>query len=184
MRIGLDLDGVCYNYSATACYLLNHYKGYGLDWTETNSWDWLQEQVKNNDWQWLWSEGVRKGLFRYGSLVKGAAEGVKELSDIGDICVITSRPNSAVTDTLEWLAFMRFPVKEFHIMSKGESKATVKPDIAIDDKIENILDYNNSQIDTILFDQKYNWNYPETIYNRRAYDWNGVVDKVRSYANG
>lgn len=181
MRIGLDLDGVCYNYSATACFLLNHYKGYNLDWTETNSWDWLQQQVSNNDWQWLWSGGINEGLFRYGSLVKGAAEGIKELSRIGDICVITSRPVSARNDTLEWLAFMKFPIKEVHILSNGEAKSDVLPDIGIDDKPSNIEDYASAGIQPIIFTQKYNKDF-DFKYTKRANNWYEVVQQVKEYA--
>ena len=176
-RIALDLDGVCYNYSATAVFLLNHYKGYNLDWTETNSWDWLKEQVSNNDWLWLWSGGVREGLFRYGSLIKGAAEGVKELSKFGKICAVTSRPTSAINDTLEWLAFMKWPVAEVHILSNGENKAQVRPDLAIDDAPHNIEDYVLSDIPSILFMQKHNRWYTGFHDNLmyRAEGWKDVL---------
>lgn len=158
-KIALDLDGVVYNYSATACYLMNHYKGYNLDWTETNSWNWLQSQVSNNDWQWLWSGGVKEGLFRYGHLIKGAAEGVKELSKLGKIIVVTSRPTNAIQDTLDWLSFMKFPVSGVHILSNGENKGTIKADVAIDDKPENIEDYAAAGTPVIIFTQKYNEGY-------------------------
>lgn len=158
-RIALDLDGVCYNYSATACFLLNHYKGYNLDWTLTNDWDWLLKQISKEDWKWLWDGGVKEGLFRYGSIIKGAAEGVKELAKMGKIVVVTSRPTNAIQDTLDWLAFMKIPVAELHIMSHGQNKAVVKPDVAIDDGPHNIKDYLDAGIETIVFKQPYNEMY-------------------------
>lgn len=153
-RIALDLDGVVYNYSATACYLLNHYKGYNLDWTHTASWDWLKDQVDNNDWQWLWSDGIKEGLFRYGHLIKGAAEGVKGLVKLGKVAAVTSRPPTAVQDTLDWLAYMKFPISEVHITQ--ENKANLRPDIAIDDGPHNIKDYTDAGIPSILFVARYN----------------------------
>lgn len=181
-RIVLDIDGVLYNYSATACFLLNHYKGYDLDWTETNDWNWLQGQVSNNDWQWLWSGGVKEGLFRYGSLIKGAAEGVKELSKLGKLCIVTSRPTTAVNDTLDWLAFMKFPVSEIHILSHGESKGTIKADVAIDDKPENVESFCLAGTPSVLFSQSYNedyngwWSNPPLV---RADGWPETITKVK-----
>lgn len=173
-RIALDLDGVCYNYSATACYLLNHYKGYKLDWTKTSSWGWLQTQVSNNDWQWLWSGGVKEGLFRYGNIIKGAAEGVKELAKMGKIVVVTSRPTNAIQDTLDWVSFMKFPVAELVIMSHGENKAKTNPDIAIDDGPKNIEDYVNAGVATVAFDQPYNQDVGVKNFYR-AKGWEDVV---------
>lgn len=173
-RIALDLDGVCYNYSATACLLLNHYKGYNLDWKQTSSWGWLQTQVSNNDWLWLWSAGVREGLFRYGSLYKGAAEGVKELAKMGKLVVVTSRPTTAIQDTLDWLSFMRFPIAELHILSHGQNKADIKPDVAIDDGPQNVADYLNAEIPIIMYVHKYN----EHLTDKRIWlapDWKQVV---------
>lgn len=173
-RIALDLDGVAYNYSATACYLLNHYCGYSLDWKETSSWDWLKAQVSKEDWAWLWSGGVKQGLFRYGSLMKGAAEGVKELAKLGSLVVVTSRPTTAVQDTLDWLSFMRFPVTELHIMSHGQNKATVNPDVAIDDGPTNITDYVKAGIPIIIYDHKYNRD-SDADGTVRAKNWDDVV---------
>ena len=183
-RIGLDLDGVCYNYSATACMLLNHYKGYNLDWTQTDSWDWLKSQVSNNDWQWLWSQGVKEGLFRYGNIIKGAAEGVKELAKMGKIAVVTSRPDSARLVTLDWLSFMEFPISELHIMGHGQNKSTTKVDVAIDDAPHVAEDYIQAGIPVVLFDRKYNQMVPEQTLLYRAYDWKDVVKKTMMILNG
>ncbi len=181
-RIALDLDGCVYNYSATAVYLLNHYRGYSLNWEETNSWDWLEKQIKISDWDWLWCSGLRQGLFRYGSLIKGAAEGVKELAKMGKIVVVTSRPANAVQDTLDWLSFMKFPVVELHMLEHGEDKSKVKPDIAIDDNPTQLMNYNKAGIPTIIFDQLYNKDIELPLpdnYTFRATSWNEVVHAAR-----
>lgn len=185
-RIALDLDGVVYNYSATACYLLNHYKGYKLNWEETNSWDWLKEQVNNNDWQWLWTGGIKEGLFRYGHLIKGAAEGVKELVKLGKVAAVTSRPPTAVQDTLDFLAYMRFPISEVHI-TQG-NKADLKPDVAIDDGPHNIIDYLTAGIPTIQYMRKYNAHVLNTDINRHilypANDWKDVIHFTKEIVSG
>ncbi|MGI0010139.1 MAG: 5' nucleotidase, NT5C type [Nitrosopumilaceae archaeon] len=183
-RIGLDLDGVCYNYSATACYLLNHYKEYDLDWTDTNSWNWLKDQIKKEDWDWLWSAGVKEGLFRYGSLFKGTAEAVKEISKLGKIVVITSRPDSAINDTIEWLAYMKFPVSELHIVGNGQNKAEFKPDVAIDDAPHNVLNYLKAGIDTVMPIRKYNKHCIGVDYQSEAFfipvsSWDETIKFVK-----
>lgn len=179
-RIALDLDGVCYNYSATACYLLNTYKGYNLDWTHTDSSEWLKEQVKNNDWQWLWTGGIKEGLFRYGNLFKGAVEGIKELAKVGEIVVITSRPKVAAQDTYDWLSYMKIPASEVHIM-QDRSKAEIAPDIAIDDSPKNILQYLDANIPTVVYDHKYNQG---VLGGYRAKTWLDVVDTVKNILHG
>lgn len=199
-KIALDLDGVVYNYSSTACFLLNHHRGTNLNWEETNSWNWLQNQVSKQDWDWLWDNGVEKGLFRYGHLIKGAREGVEELAKLGKLIVVTSRPPRAVQDTLDWLAFMRFPIEGLHIVDSKADKSDVEAfDLAIDDKSENVLKYLAKQIPTIVYGQKYNeelqtglvydkeptrtrfWNYDNL---HRADDWGQVVAQATRILNG
>src|SRR5688572_21456774 len=159
MRIGLDLDGVVYNWDKTARYMLRTMRGYpkhdprcGEDeefdlvikprkgaYPEypcsgcaplaypAKHWDYIKDNVKPEDEDWLWRDGVKLGLFRYGHLYSGAIEGVRELATIGDIVVITKRPKSAVQDTLDWLSYLKLPFAEIHMLHEpGAKKSAVK----------------------------------------------------------
>lgn len=147
IRIGLDVDGVMYQWDKTARYMLRTERGYSKDGPlgqPGTHWNSLQENVSKEDWQWLWGTGVKMGLFRYGHLYKGTIEAVRTLSTLGDVVVITHRPRSAVQDTLDWLSYLRLPFQEVHCLTSGELKSRVTPHCAlyVDDKPENIEDYH------------------------------------------
>lgn len=157
LRFGIDVDGVLYHFHKTAVYMLNSQRGYSLDVNDWSEWDWLKHQVKNNDYQWLWSAGVKNGLFRYGHMYKGAIEGLHALSALGDVVIITHRPKAAVQDTMDWLSFFKMPVTEVYLMTEGQAKSAVKCDLYVDDKVENIKDYlYNTKGVALLWDRPWN----------------------------
>jgi uncharacterized HAD superfamily protein len=146
VRIGLDIDGVMYKWDKTARYMLRDvlpnspYKE-SLQ-CESQGWDWIKENVAPEHWQWLWTEGVRLGLFRYGHLYPGTIQAVRRLAEIGDVILITHRPKEAVTDTLAWLGVMHMPLSGLHLLTNVEPKSWVRPqcDVYLDDKPDNIVD--------------------------------------------
>jgi uncharacterized HAD superfamily protein len=148
VRVGLDIDGCMYKWDATARYMLcdvlpnSPYKE--VLQQESTSWNWIQGQVAPEHWQWLWTEGVRLGLFRYGHLYKGTIQAVRTLAARGhEVVLITHRPKSAITDTLAWLALLDLPISGLHILTNQEPKSLVEPqcDAYIDDKVENVEDF-------------------------------------------
>lgn len=147
MKIAVDLDGVCYEWSRTARYMLREYLGLDIH-GEAQTWDWnIDEGVSKPDWDWLWSDGVKQGLFRYGHMVKGARLGLESLIRQGHtIEIATHRPANAVNDTLDWLSlyFRDIPVHGIHILSNGEPKSSVACDLLIDDKMQNATEWVKS----------------------------------------
>lgn len=192
---GLDLDGVWYNFCKTANWMLRRRieeKGARPPECLYRPWNYWSEPIENTnpaDWEWLWTDGVKKGLFRYGHVIEGAIEGVQELCEIGRVAVVTHRPAAAVHDTLAWLAFMgdKAPLSGVVFQSNGEKKSEVtpRPDVYIDDATHvarDILDNTDSQV--ILFDspenqdfdpQQYPWASARHRRVVRARDWPAVV---------
>lgn len=147
MRIGVDIDGVMYEWSKTARYMLREilpnspYTKDGPLGIESLSWNYIQENISTDHWKWLWSEGVRLGLFRHGHMYPGTIKAIRQLADLGDVIAITHRPKSAVEDTAAWLSYHRLPLAGVHILTNQEPKTTVeKCDFYIDDKPENCSD--------------------------------------------
>lgn len=146
MRIGLDIDGVMYKWDKTARYMLRDvlpnspYKETLQQ--ESQYWDWIKKNVSAEHWEWLWNDGVRLGLFRYGHLYPGTIQAVRKLAEIGDVVLITHRPRVAVTDTLAWLGLLNLPLSGLHLLTNSEPKSIVQPqcDVYLDDKPENIED--------------------------------------------
>ena len=190
MRVGVDVDGVLYEWEKTARYLLRTQSGYSNAAPlkrESDCWDYIQQVVNPEDWDWLWAEGVGLGLFRYGHIVKGAIEGVRALHAAGhELVVITHRPSCAVRDTLDWLSFIQLPFAGIHILSDGQPKSTVRADILIDDKFSNIQDWALGKAPRrygLLFNRT--WNEEELNHGphfERVYGWHGVVDTMRRIA--
>lgn len=128
----LDLDGVCYNWDSTVRYLLKEHRG--VDVPPSSTWGTIQESISNNDWLWLWSEGIRRGMFRHGHLYKGTVDATHELSKMVDLYAVTSRPYEARQDTMDWLAFHKIPIVGIHFAyEKGAKKSRWPMDFHLDD---------------------------------------------------
>lgn len=184
--IGLDLDGVCYHFDRTARYMLRRRifdRGEAVPaelYHPSPGWNSIEEWVSPADWDWLWSEGVEAGLFRYGHVVGGSIEGVQALSQLGDVVAITARPMAAVHDTLVWISTMfdKAPLSGIVIQSFGQKKSEVNPtpDVYIDDALHNAEDILRNTLSTVvLYDAPHNNYAPETDRLVRAKGWDDVV---------
>lgn len=186
MRIALDCDGPLYEWDKTARYMLREIRGNtGL---EEPSHEWFGpnqtwHNVTNADYDWLWTNGVGLGLFRYGHVVTGAILGVRELAKDHELIVVTSRPRIAIRDTLAWLSYVELPFSGIHILSAGESKATIGADCLVDDYAENVESFTKIGRVGILFDRPWNQSIDEaSIGAYRAQGWlgkGGVIDVIR-----
>jgi 5'(3')-deoxyribonucleotidase len=181
LKIALDLDGVVYEWERTARYLLREERGcMGLD-TESTHWDWIKGQVERDDWNWLWHDGVKLGLFRYGHVVKGAIRGIRALRrQRHKIVVVTSRPQIAVPDTIDWLALLQHRAAGvyfdgIHILTEGQAKTTVSAELLIDDRLENVEDWLKAGRKALLFDRAWNRGMPVPVGAERALGWGHLV---------
>ena len=181
MKIAVDLDGVCYEWQRTYRYMMREYRGITMPPVEEfwHYWNAPDQFTSKEDRKWMWSEGVRLGLFRYGHMMTGCRLALTQLAETGhQLSIATHRPTQAVNDTLEWLAFYMkdIPLEGVHILSNNEPKTVVKADVLIDDKPENLKEWADSVRWAICFDQP--WNRGEGVLGSRAYGWPGVLDKV------
>lgn len=185
MRIAVDLDGVVYEWQRTWCYMLREFRGVDTPRPIDNwwlAWDSNKNFGTPEDHDWMWTEGVRLGLFRYGHMVKGARVGLQALHDAGHrLEVVTHRPEQAISDTLDWVSlyFKDIPLSGLTILSDGEPKSQSKADILIDDKLQNCEEWINSGRVAMVFSRPYNQGYmldhPQLI---RAHDWKDVVEEL------
>jgi len=155
LRIMVDLDEVCYDFEGASRFLLREHFGVTVPspsryWAFTK--DYLAQQGLPEAWNWLWTEGVKRGLFRHGNLISGAAKGVNDLAAYGDIVVITARPRTAGPDTLGWLSWHGLPTYEVHILGPHQKKSDVLPycDLYIDDSMANCFDLQDNTTGKVL----------------------------------
>ncbi len=186
MRLAIDLDEVVYSWDRTAHYMLREYRGYNRTTLpgQSPSWTYIPDTISKFDWQWLWTEGVKLGLFRYGHMVTGARIGLQHLRDAGhEIVVVTHRPEQATSDTLDWVGhyFKDIPLAGLHILSDEAPKSTVKADLLIDDKMESCLEWRGTTREpAILFDHPWNRGSEEAGI-LRARDWKHVIEIVEMF---
>lgn len=186
MKLGIDIDGVMYNWESTARYMLRNvlpnssYKHSGVLDEPSTTWNWIPDKIDKKHWNWLWKEGVELGLFRYGNLYPGTVDVIRALSKKHKITLITHRPKQAVKDTLAWLGFLDLPIAGLHILTDQAPKSEVRPmcDVYLDDKIENIedLQQNTKAKLVCLMDQPWNQEYEAKT---RVHDWWHFLALVR-----
>lgn len=186
-RIGLDIDGCMYQWDKTARYMLREvlpnspYKRDGPLGHASLHWDYIMQNVDPAHWKWLWTEGVRLGLFRHGHLFPGAIQAVRALAELGDVVVITHRPKAAVDDTLAWLAFQQLPLSGVHLLTEQEPKSNVQPrcDVYLDDRPENCTDLGEHTYGSVaLMDRPWNQGF-ETPIVHRVHSWPEFVMWVK-----
>lgn len=186
MRIAVDLDGVVYEWQRTARYMLNTYRNAKLPpvsefWF---TWDAPKDRLPREDWRWLWDEGVKLGLFRYGHMTTGARVGMQELVRQGHkLSIATSRPSHAVNDTVDWVSlyFKDIPLEGIHILSQSQPKSVVDADILIDDRPENIIEWERAGRHGIVYDRPWN---QDCVALWRATSWKAVTYIVEAIADG
>lgn len=193
-RIGVDLDGTVYDFGTIAAYLLEKFRGLPplqppTRWNLRECWP-----MTDDDWKWLWTSGIDyHGLYRYGPLYVGAPHVLKCLAFIGDLVIITNRPNSARQDTLDWLSYMHVPSSEAHILGYGKPKSSVPCDLYIEDAPHNIRELLDNTAATIVVPRR-DYNDHELFlppihanswigYRRiiRSKDWNQTQDEVLTW---
>jgi len=184
MRIGLDLDGVVYNFDKTAQYMIA--KHLGLEKREDLPWDHGQywRGADKASWNWLWRPENTDALFRHGHLYTGSIEGVRALAELGDVVVVTKRPRHALRVTIDFLRYHfdePFPFADIRLLH-DEPKSSVPCDVYIDDNIPIAKDIlTRTRAGMILVNRP--WNFPEEgAYGRarRANSWDEIVAHVES----
>lgn len=187
MKVAIDLDGVCYEFQRTYRYMIREYRGVDMPpvcdfWVQ---WDSQKQYGKPSDHQWMWTEGVKLGLFRYGHMTTGARRGLQALDEMGHtLMVVTSRPFSAHEDTQAWCdLFFKDIDATLHMVARPEEKVEIDWDIIVDDKPENVRDAMWAGRKAVLFSQPWNRSFLWWQYGaRRASDWNDVVRIIEEEA--
>lgn len=185
MRIGVDIDGVMYQWTKTARYMLREilpdspYTKDGPLGIECPTWDHIKDHVTREHYDWLWTEGVRLGLFRHGHMFPGTIKALRQLAECGDVIAVTHRPATAVTDTLDWLAFHRLPLSGVHILTSQQSKSRCGPfDYFIDDKPSNCVDLEETGAVVCMPDRPWNRDaQPPGVV--RTYSWDEFTNIIK-----
>ena len=171
--LGVDLDGVCADYTTAFRPLVAQELNIPLSsLPEERSWDFSEWGLSPKQFQDLHHKAVEDyRMFRSMPVFKNASEVLWRLSDAGVwIRIITHRlyvnwgHAVAVTDTVEWLDQARIPYRDICFLG---DKPEVEADIYLEDAPHNIASLRSSGNSVIVFDAPYN----QEVDGLRATSW-------------
>ena len=171
--LGVDLDGVCADYTTAFRPLVAQELNIPLSsLPEERSWDFSEWGLSPKQFQDLHHKAVEDyRMFRSMPVFENASEVLWRLSDAGVwIRIITHRlyvnwgHAVAVTDTVEWLDQARIPYRDICFLG---DKPEVEADIYLEDAPHNITSLRSSGNSVIVFDAPYN----QEVDGPRATSW-------------
>ncbi len=181
---GVDLDGVCGDYTAAFRTIVADELGVSEEsLTLERSWDFREWGLDAEGFERLHRLAVvERNLFRDMPAIDGVSDALWRLSDAGVwIRVITHRlyvnwgHETAIADTVSWLDRHRIPYRDLCFLG---AKPEVQADAYIDDGPHNIIGLRKAGNTVITFDQPYN----RDIEGLRAASWTEVEDIVLGLA--
>ncbi|MEM9134458.1 MAG: hypothetical protein AAF962_08345 [Actinomycetota bacterium] len=182
--LGVDLDGVCADYTAGLRRVVAADRGVAPeDLPIERSWGFQEWGLSIDDFNRLHRRGVVDDrMMRTLPVIEGAADALWRLSDAGIwIRIITHRlylnwgHAEVVSDTVHWLDEARIPYRDLCFLG---DKPEVGADAYIDDAPHNVEALREAGNEVIVFEQPYNLD----MVGPRAADWSEVEDLVVSMA--
>jgi 5'(3')-deoxyribonucleotidase len=179
--LGVDLDGVCGDYTAAFREVVAKERDVDPSTLpDQRSWDFAEWGLTPDDFHELHRAAVLDHhMFRTMPVVEGAADALWRLSDAGVwIRLITHRlyvnwgHAVVLEDTAAWLDTAAIPYRDICFLGQ---KPQVEADAYVDDAPHNIADLQAQGNTAIIFDQPYN----HEVRGLRAHGWVEVEQIVR-----
>ncbi|HCV35362.1 MAG TPA: hypothetical protein DF783_00420 [Acidimicrobiaceae bacterium] len=182
--LGVDLDGVCGNYTSAFRSVVAQETGVSEESLPLlRSWDFKEWGLTPEGFERLHFLAVSEHrILRSMPVIDGASETLWRMSDAGVwIRVITHRlyvnwaHATAIADTVDWLDRARIPYRDICFLG---DKPEVEADLYIDDGPHNVEALRSSGNRVIVFDAPYN----QHLNGPRARDWLECEQLVREDA--
>jgi len=160
--LGVDLDGVCGDYTAAFRSVVAAERSiHPSQLAEQRSWDFGEWGIDLEEFERLHRVAVLEHrIFRDMPPMPGVAESLWRLSDAGIwIRIITHRlavnwgHAVAVSDTVEWLDAVGIPYRDICFLG---AKPQVEADLYVDDASHNVVALRARGNDVVVFDAPYN----------------------------
>lgn len=177
---GVDLDGVCADYTGTFREIVAEDLGVPVEQLPLKrSWSFAEWGLDAAEFERLHHKAVTEHrMFRDMAPVEGCADALWRLSDAGVwIRIITHRlyvnwgHATVVSDTVTWLDTARVPYRDICFLG---NKPDVGADVYVDDAPHNIDGLRSAGNLAIVFDQPYN----RDLDGLRAANWAEVEEIV------
>ncbi len=171
LNIGVDLDGVCYDFGESLRQYLVHHEGFSLDvlhypkvWNFFLDWGMTTEEYLE-----AYARGVDAGyVLRQGAPHDGCIKTLEMLKADGhQLNIVTYRTvgSKAIENTMAWLQEYSIP---YDTICFSKDKTVVKNDVFIEDNVENFEALESAGIRSFLMDRPWN-TQKQTGF--RVWDW-------------
>ena len=175
VRIGVDLDGVLYNFEDSFRFYLETIGISGLPVPETWS-VWEHWNMTQEEWTEHFINGVNAGIiFRVGEPEPHAIDVLNQFRDDGYLIhIVTHRMvgDKSVHNTFDWLAEHKVP---YDTLTFAKDKRVVPTDYFIEDNADNYRMLEAAGTKTVLMDRP--WNRHIDAY--RITNWKEFYDAVQ-----
>jgi 5'-nucleotidase len=184
--LGVDLDGVCADYTAGIKRVVADERGIDPDQLPAErSWGFEEWGLEPGEFERIHHRAVTElRLLRELPTIEGCADALWRLSDAGIwIRIITHRlyvnwgHQVAVSDTVAWLDQARIPYRDLCFLG---AKPEVEADAYVDDAPHNVEALRAAGNTVIVYDQPYNRDLP----GPRAGTWAELEEQVLELAAG
>lgn len=172
MNIGIDIDGVVYNWVDQYRRFCDFHLGMtGLP--EIQVWSFYKEWGITTPEFLSHLASYPSDIYELGYEMPGAVDGLRDLSKAGHkLYALTARPDEAIQVTFDWLLDLGV---RWHGIVVGDDKGQLKTDVMLDDGPHNIEALQAAgHPRPIVFDQKWNAH----VDAERVYSWAEFVAAV------
>lgn len=139
MRIGIDLDGTVYHWTAAVNLAVRERFGVALD--EHGHWNYARDALTDEQWRWLWSSEAAELVFLAGHSYPGAVDVVNELCASHEVHFVTHRSPRYAAVTGAWVSRRFRRLAGLHVVQASVPKSSLgRWDVFIDDKPEVVDD--------------------------------------------
>lgn len=176
MRVGLDLDGVVFDFAGFANRWLSRH--HDVAPISVDRWDWYKG-YENGDksWRKLWDHVAETGAFRRLLVLPGAVTSIRRMTKAGiEVVFITARNPKFTEDTRYALSCYGFGDAEEYPLYMEREKWRVAADLYVDDQPANVTSLRERQCAAYLFAQP--WNEVEGVGLPTLHGWGDVLRKV------
>lgn len=196
MRIAIDLDGVCYDFTAAFRRTVRRHRPgmTSTDMPDATRWEFYKDWgLTTNEFFDLCSWGIKdRIIFGKGVPFTGTQEALETLRSRGDqIVFVTDRANldpnqsDLIKDlTCRWLDRHRIMQTQDELHFEGD-KTKVDWDVLLDDKVENYDAALAAGRDCWLFDRPYNrdTSFLSTVIRNRVKTWFQFIQRMEERRN-
>lgn len=185
--VGVDLDGVLFDFSRAVVDTFSKVLGPGLPYP--SKWEFYEDWglTAGEFYELLDTLTIDEELFDSYPPIAHTAEGWSDLKSQGvRIHIITHRSMVATTQTMRWLERYRLVPDTIHFTGKKAqvlSAISERRAIAIDDHYEQHLNYQDHGILSFLFDQPWNSRYHEHSRMFTLPEFSQYIRKYNEYWN-